>query len=131
MQYLKAIVAGDKIYTFVFDRHSGLLKSIPSVFPDSPYCYSHLKFNLTAVISSKYRRRLFILKKFKNLFMHQPTRSSRHSGKNLSNSKPASEQFLSRCASWTLGECLLLWSKIWLCILYSSCEFQLLDPWRM
>ena len=69
MQYLKAIVIGDKIYTFVFDRYSRLLKSISTIFSYSyhSYCYWHLKFNLTAVISSNDRRRLFIFKKLKKL----------------------------------------------------------------
>ena len=69
MEHLKAIVSGDKIYTFIFDRHSELLKSIPTFLLDSyhSYCYWHLKLNLTAAISIKERRRPFILKKFKKL----------------------------------------------------------------
>ena len=74
MQYLKAIVVEDIIYIFVSDRHSELLKSIPTVFSDSfhSYCYWHLKLNLIAIISSKDRRYPFILKKLKKL-VYVPT----------------------------------------------------------
>jgi len=55
MDHLKAIVVEDKIYTFISDRHSELLKSISTVFSDSyhSYYFWHLKLSLTVVISSK------------------------------------------------------------------------------
>ena len=39
MDHLKAIVVEDKIYTFISDRHSELLKSISTVFSDSYHSY--------------------------------------------------------------------------------------------
>jgi len=73
-QQLKIIVTGDIIYTFISNRYSGLLKSIPSVFSDSyhSYYYWNLKLNLTAAISRKDRTHPLILKNFKKLF-YAPT----------------------------------------------------------
>ena len=68
-EHLKEILSRDMVYTFICERHSGLLKAISDLFPGSyhSYCLWHLKQNLTNVISSRDPRRPYIRELFKRL----------------------------------------------------------------
>ena len=66
LNHLKVILPSDRVFTFVSDRHWGLVKSIPKVFPNSyhSYCKWHLKNNLSTCFPAKSKKKSFILQLF-------------------------------------------------------------------
>ncbi|KAF9620564.1 hypothetical protein IFM89_013229 [Coptis chinensis] len=66
LEQLKLVISSDRILTFLSDRHVGLVKNIPIVFPGSfhSYCLWHLKNNVGFAIRKDKKLRKYVVKLF-------------------------------------------------------------------
>ncbi|KAF9599014.1 hypothetical protein IFM89_033359 [Coptis chinensis] len=66
IEQLKLAISSDRILTFLSDRHVGLVKNIPIVFPGSFHsnCLWHLKNNVGSAIRKDNKLRKYVVKLF-------------------------------------------------------------------